>query len=110
MTFYYKDNPLPCPDDIAKELAKYLNFYVITPGDFFETLENIGFEFPITFSDLQIEHTNSSFLCKSADNSMEYRIELNRHSYSRRGITLFDGNEKCSYCLNSGEPYQYIFE
>ena len=111
MTFYYKNVELQCPDFISKKLSEHLNYYSISSRDFFETLEKIGFIFPIQFIDFRQNGTHSSVLISSADDSMSYRIKLDCINSGKRAITLIDefAYEECSYQLSTAKPLKYVF-
>ena len=107
-TFSYQGKNLDFPDEVRKWFTEFIDFYSVPSLRFFETLEKLGFVFPVTFSDCSEVANCLLAKCHSADGKLCHYIKFGKE-FDKPMLTFVDddSNEESSYEFGTGRPLRY---
>lgn len=111
MAFCYKKTLIEFTDDnIKATVDKY--FELVWSQNIFSTLEKLGFQYPIKFSNLkEYDDENPIVLCTSADDKLRQNVYLDLVGFNGPTVTLVDLEEcrQTTYDF-SGKPMCHLIK
>lgn len=108
-TYSYRGKQLDFPDEVEKWFTEFIDFYSVPSLRFFDTLEKLGFVFPVTFSDCSEVDNCLLAKCHSADGKLCHYIKFGKE-FDKPMLTFVDddSNEESSYEFGTCRPVRYL--
>lgn len=109
-TFSYQGKSIDFPDEVEKWFTEFIDFYSVPSLRFFDTLEKLGFTFPVTFDECSEVDNCLLAKCNSADGKLSHYIKFGKElPYNKPMLTFVDvdSNEESSYEFGTGRPLRY---